>query len=69
MDLLVWAIVALVISLVAGGLGFSGVARGAATIAKILFGLFLVIAVILFLLVILGIDLLAAIDIALTTVV
>ncbi len=60
MDLLVWAIIALVISLVAGGLGFSGVARGAATIAKILFALFLVIAIILFLLVILGIELFAA---------
>jgi uncharacterized membrane protein YtjA (UPF0391 family) len=55
MGLLGWAVVALVVSLVAGGLGFSGVAQGAATIAKILFGIFLVIAVLLFIFVILGI--------------
>lgn len=56
MELLGWAIVAFVISLVAGALGFTGVARGAASIAKILFGIFLIIAVILFALVILGIS-------------
>jgi uncharacterized membrane protein YtjA (UPF0391 family) len=66
MSLLGWAIVALVVSLIAGGLGFTGVARGAASIAKILFGLFLVIAVILFILVILGIDLLASSGFVLT---
>jgi uncharacterized membrane protein YtjA (UPF0391 family) len=55
MDLLVWAIIALVISLIAGALGFTGVARGAGTIAKVLFGIFLVIAVILFILVVLGV--------------
>ncbi len=60
MGLLGWAIVALVISIIAGGLGFTGVARGAASISKILFGLFLVIAVILFILVIVGVDLLAS---------
>ena len=55
MDLLFWAIVALVISLVAGALGFSGVAAGAATISRVLFGLFLVIALILFVLIMLGV--------------
>ena len=55
MDLLFWAIVAGVISLVAGGLGFTGVAAGAAGIAKILFAVFLVIALILIVLVVLGI--------------
>jgi uncharacterized membrane protein YtjA (UPF0391 family) len=60
MDLLGWAIIALVVSLIAGALGFTGVARGAASISKVLFGLFLVIAVILFILVIAGIDLLAS---------
>ena len=55
MDLLWWAIIALVIAVIAGTLGFGGVARGAATISKILFGIFLVIAVLLFLAVILGI--------------
>jgi uncharacterized membrane protein YtjA (UPF0391 family) len=55
MSLLWWAVIALVISLIAGGLGFSGIAQGSATIAKILFGLFLIIAVLLFIFVILGI--------------
>ena len=55
MDLLWWAIIALVISLVAGALGFTNVAAGAATIAKILFGIFLVIAIVLFLIIALGI--------------
>ena len=55
MDLLWWAVIALVVSLIAGGLGFSGVARGAATISKVLFGIFLVIAVLLLIFVILGI--------------
>jgi uncharacterized membrane protein YtjA (UPF0391 family) len=55
MDLLWWAVIALVVSLIAGGLGFSGVSQGAASIAKILFGIFLVIAILLFVFVILGI--------------
>jgi uncharacterized membrane protein YtjA (UPF0391 family) len=44
--MLKWAFIFLVISLIAGALGFTGVARGAATIAKVLFGLFLVLFVI-----------------------
>ena len=48
--MLTWAIIAFVISLIAAALGFSGVAAAASTIAKILFGLFLAIAVVLFLL-------------------
>jgi uncharacterized membrane protein YtjA (UPF0391 family) len=55
MDLLWWAVIALIVSLIAGGLGFSGVARGAASVSKILFGIFLVIAILLFIFVILGI--------------
>jgi uncharacterized membrane protein YtjA (UPF0391 family) len=55
MDLLWWAIIAVVVSLIAGGLGFSGVAAGAASIAKLLFGLFLLIAIVLFVLIALGI--------------
>jgi uncharacterized membrane protein YtjA (UPF0391 family) len=35
------AILALVIALVAGGLGFTGVAAGAAAVAKTIFGIFL----------------------------
>ena len=59
MDLLGWAIVALVVSLIAGGLGFSGLAQGAATIAKVLFGIFLIIAVLLFIFIVLGIGAIA----------
>lgn len=39
--MLKWALIFLVVSLVAGALGFTGVASGARTVAKILFGLFL----------------------------
>jgi uncharacterized membrane protein YtjA (UPF0391 family) len=39
--MLKWALIFLVVSLVAGALGFTGVASGAKTIAKVLFGLFL----------------------------
>lgn len=39
--LLKWAAVFFVIALIAAGLGFSGIAAGAADIAKILFYLFL----------------------------
>lgn len=55
MSLLWWAIIALVISLVAGALGFTGVARGSATVARVLFGIFLILAIILFIMVVLGI--------------
>jgi len=41
------AITALVISLIAGTLGFTGIAAGAATIAKIIFGIFIVVAYLL----------------------
>lgn len=46
-NLLTWAIIAFVVSIIAGALGFSGVARGAGRIAKWLFGIFLVLAIIL----------------------
>lgn len=44
--MLKWAIIFFVVSLIAGGLGFTNVAAGAAGLARILFGLFLVIAII-----------------------
>ena len=44
-----WAIIFFVVSLVAGALGFSGIASGARRIAKILFGLFLAIALVVLL--------------------
>ena len=39
--MLKWAAIFLIISLIAGALGFSGVASGAARISKILFAVFL----------------------------
>lgn len=47
MTLLKWALIAFVISLVAGALGFTGIASGAGSIARILFGLFLALAIVI----------------------
>lgn len=47
MTLLWWAIIALVVAIVAGILGFGGIARGASTIARLLFGIFLVLFLVL----------------------
>lgn len=47
MKLLKWAAIAFVISIIAGGLGFTGIASGARSIAKVLFGIFLAIAIII----------------------
>ncbi len=44
--MLKWAIILFVVSLIAGGLGLTGLAAGARKIAFILFGLFLALAVI-----------------------
>lgn len=55
MDLLEWALGALIVAVIAAVLGFGGVARGAATIARVLFGIFIVGAVILFILALLGV--------------
>lgn len=52
MDLLKWAIILALIAIAAGWLGFGGIARGASTLAKILFGIFLVIAVIIILVIV-----------------
>lgn len=43
--MLKWALIFFVVSLIAGGLGFTGIAGGARKIAQILFGLFMVIAI------------------------
>ena len=40
--MLKWAVVFLIIAIVAGIFGFTGVEAGSATIAKVLFGIFLV---------------------------
>jgi uncharacterized membrane protein YtjA (UPF0391 family) len=53
--MLKYAIIFAVISLIAGALGFGGIAAGFAGIAKVLFGLFLVIAIIFVVLAALGV--------------
>lgn len=58
MNILTWAFISLVVAVIAGGLGFTGIARGAATISRILFGIFLLIAVVLFIMFFLGVSLL-----------
>ena len=59
MDLLQWALIAFVVAIVAGLFGFTGVASGAASIGRVLFGLFLVVAVIFLVLALLGVIILA----------
>ena len=51
------AVGALLIALIAGAMGFTGIARAAGTVAKITFVLFLILAVALFLMVWAGISL------------
>src|SRR5690606_22875433 len=53
--MLKWALIFLVISIIAGALGFTGVSAAAAGIAKILFAVFLVLAIIFVLIGVLGI--------------
>jgi len=55
--MLYWAIVFLVISLVAGALGFGGISTAAAGISKILFFVFLVLAAITLVLIFAGVSL------------
>jgi uncharacterized membrane protein YtjA (UPF0391 family) len=59
MDLLQWALIAFVVAIVAGLFGFTGVAQGAASVGRVLFGLFLVVAVVFLVLALLGISILA----------
>jgi uncharacterized membrane protein YtjA (UPF0391 family) len=55
MGILELAIAAVVIAVVAGLLGFTGIAAGAAVIARWLFGIFLILALIFFILLALGV--------------
>ncbi len=52
--MLKWALIFLVVSLVAGALGMTPIARGAATISKILFGMFVLFMIVVVVLVILA---------------
>ncbi len=58
MDLLQWALFAFVGAIIAGMLGFTGVAQGSAAVGRVLFGLFLVIAAVVLVLALWGIRLL-----------
>ena len=58
MSLLMWALIAFVIAIIAGLFGFTGVAQGAASVGRLLFGLFLVVAVVFLVLALLGVRLL-----------
>lgn len=53
--MLKYAIIFALISLIAGAMGFGGVAAGSAGIAKILFGFFLILAVVFVVLAALGV--------------
>lgn len=54
MGLLKWALIALVISLLAGAFGYTGLARGAGQVAKLLFFIFLVVFIVILIVAILG---------------
>ena len=58
MDLLQWALIAFVVAIIAGLFGFTGGAQDAASVGRVLFGLFLVIAAVFLVFTILGINLL-----------
>ncbi|HLO29222.1 MAG TPA: DUF1328 domain-containing protein [Anaerolineales bacterium] len=57
MDLLQWALIAFVVAIIAGLFGFTGVAQGTASVGRLLFGLFLMVAVVFLVLALLGIRL------------
>ena len=50
MTLLKWALICLLVSLVAGAFGYTGLARGAAQLSKILFFIFLVLFIVILIL-------------------
>ncbi len=58
MDLLQWALVAFVVAIVAGLFGFTGVSQSASAVGRVLFGLFLAVAVVFLILALLGVRLL-----------
>lgn len=56
MDLLQLALVAFVVAIIAGLFEFTGVAQGAVSAGRVLFGLFLVVAVVSLVLALLGVS-------------
>ncbi len=59
MDLLQWALIAFVVAIIAGMFGFTGASQGAASVGRVLFGLFLAVAVVFLVLALLGVHILA----------
>ncbi len=55
MGLLGWGLLALVLAIIAGVLGFAGIAKGTAYFARLVFSLLLLTAIVLFILVFLGV--------------
>lgn len=47
MGILGWALIAFIVAIVAAVFGFGGIARGAATVARFLFALFIIAALVL----------------------
>ena len=54
--MLMWAVLALVLAIISGALGYTGVVQGAAGAARVLFALFLLAATLLFVLLLSGVD-------------
>jgi uncharacterized membrane protein YtjA (UPF0391 family) len=50
MGLLGWALIAFIVAIVAAVLGFGRIAAGAASIGRVLFGLFIIVAIVLLIL-------------------
>jgi len=58
MTLLQLALIAFVVAIIAGLFGFTGVAQGGTAAGRVLFGLFLVVAVVFLAFIVLGINIL-----------
>ncbi|MFO0892897.1 MAG: DUF1328 family protein [Isosphaeraceae bacterium] len=59
MNLLWWSLIAFFVAIVAGMLGFGGVASGAASVSKFLFGVFLLIGFVLLVMALAGVAVVA----------
>ncbi len=58
MDLFQWSLIAFVVAIIAGLFGFTGMSQGAASVGRVLFGLFLVVAAVFLILALLGVHML-----------
>jgi uncharacterized membrane protein YtjA (UPF0391 family) len=55
--MLIWAVIALTLAILCGAFGYTGIVQGVAGAARILFGLFLLVATLLFVLLLADVDL------------